>query len=342
MTAPIKTKQKYYYRKKKQPFKPIYLDVTPEDVEMLIKTFPPLTEDDFRFSAVSQHVRAPDPKDNSIMLVMPLKSDKEYSLLSSMTHKCYIRHRIPQIPNQAPSIEQWYQELRVYRHELDINIPPKTPNSELIEYEPKTSFFYEANINFASSTNARRKKAKGQFIYYYYIDPETNEVKHLLEPQARQLYCKKYEQTILFDKSPARKVFLSLWRKCMGRSREIPIVIRGYNVLDELHWRTHISERYHDYGLAFGHEYCLAEMLINFPNIDNCIWNREEPPTYIPYRHNNRGIRGGKTVCGKMFASKSDKKATVIGRTLSDKIINDSNKNNDINDNINDNIDDNT
>lgn len=255
----------------------VHTRLTETEVSNLRKLYPPLTEDEFRYSLIRFGTKAPDTKDPSLLVVSPIKTNKDWNLLSSMTHKCYIKHRIPSIPNQAPTIEQWFQELRVYPDELDLDKSPSKITQSLFSVEPKESFFEEANINFASSKNCRRRKENGRFVYYYYVEPETNKVLHLAEPEARQLYCKKFEQTIMFEKSPARPVFETLWRICMGRSRNIPIIMRGYGVVDCLDKTTKIIDRYHDYRYTFGNIYCLVEMLLKFPNLENCIWNREIP-----------------------------------------------------------------
>lgn len=251
--------------------------LTATEIENIRSSYPPLTEDEFRYSLIAMNVKCPDLKDPSIFIVSPIKTNPDWNLLSSMTHKCYIKHRIPAIINQAPTIEQWYQELRVYPDELDLEKPPTKISSSLFAIEPKHSFFMEANINFASSKNCRKRKQKGRFVYYYYVEPETNNILHLAEPEARQLYCKKFEQSIMFEKSPARPVFETLWKMCMRRSRHIPIVFRGYGIDDNLVSTTRITEKYHDYSKSFSNIYCLTEMLLKFPHLENCIWNREIP-----------------------------------------------------------------
>lgn len=244
--------------------------------------YPPLTEDEFRYSKVSRGVPKADAKGGSIILVSLLKSDRKYFLLSSMSHKCYIKHRIPNIPNQAPTIEQWFQELRVYPHELDLPSIPKYRAKNLRDAKPKPEFFANANENFATSLNARYKKEKGWFAYYYYVEPESNRILHLDEPEARQLYCKKYEQSIMFEKSPARPVFEELWRTCMTRSRNIPIVLKNRGIENSLDKPINIADKYHDYGHCFSATYCLTEMLVKYPNLDQCIWNVEIAPKEQP------------------------------------------------------------
>lgn len=258
--------------------------LTDEDIQSILHSYPPLTEEEFRYSLIKQNVRGPDMNDPSLFIVSPVKTNPTYHLLSTMTHKCYVNHRIPQIPNQAPSIEQWYQELKVYRSDLIITDEAKRHSVEkLMTFEPNDAFFEEANANFASSMNARRRrKCSGKPVYYYFFDPGSNKPVHLTEPESRQLYCKKYEQSIMFPKSPARPVFEKLWRSCMTRCRDLPIVMRSYGIVDALTDPTNLSGRYHDYNSPYGHAYCLAEMLVNFPNLENCIWNKEVPVRYIP------------------------------------------------------------
>ena len=251
-------------------------------IEEVKSSYPPLTEDEFRYSKVACGFPSAKSTDGSKLLVSLLKSDKKYFLLSSMSHKCYIKHRIPTIPNQAPTIEQWFQELRVYPNELDLPTIPKCKSKQTLYANPKPEFFTKANENFATSANARHKKDKGWFAYYYYVEPESNRILHLDEPEARQLYCKKYEQSITFEKSPARPVFEELWRTCMARSRSIPIVIRNRGIENSLDKPIHIADKYHDYNHCFSATYCLVEMLVKYPNLDQCIWNVEVAPKESP------------------------------------------------------------
>lgn len=256
--------------------------LTKPAIETLLKEYPPLTEEEFRYSKVSRGLPSFAAKDGKVLLVNLLKSNPKYFPLSPSAHNCYIKHRIPNIPNQAPTIEQWFQELRVYPNELDLPKIPRYRTKEVMEANPKPIFFENANINFASSKNARFRKERGWFAYYYYVEPYSNKVLHLDEPEARQLYCKKYEQSITFDKSPARPIFEELWRMCMVRSRSIPIVLKSKGIDNSLDKHISISEKYHDYRRCFSAVYCLVEMLTKFPNLDQCIWNLETPPKEQP------------------------------------------------------------
>lgn len=256
--------------------------LSPTEVQSVISQYPPLLEEEFRYSAIRKGNKSPSSKDPNILLVAPIISNPEYSILSSYTHKCYIKHRIPEIANQAPTIEQWFQELRVYPDELEMTHIPPRKNKCLFKINPKPTFFRDVDVNFASSKNVRGKKHPGWFVYYYYVDPVSLQVLHLDEPEARQLYCKKYEQSIMFEKSPAKPVFESLWRRCMTRSRSIPIVLRGHGITESMDKHLSIPTLYHDYRHCFPFIYCLVEMLMKYPHLDQCIWNVETPPKMIP------------------------------------------------------------
>ena len=226
-----------------------------------------LTEDDFRFSKIKMYTKLPNFDEDQI-IIKPLKGDKTYYPLSPMIHKCYISHNIKNINNDAPTLEQFWQELKVFRNEVANEMKP------LIDREPLPEFFTNANANFASSQNARRRKQKGKPLYYYHINEETGKVEHLDYKSARKIYCKKYEKTTLTKNSESLRLFQYLLSLCKNRNRNKPVIIRGYDVINSLEEPTNIEERYNDLSSPFGHEYCLAEMLIHYPNLENCVWNR--------------------------------------------------------------------
>ena len=148
-----------------------------------------LTEDDFRFTSMERFRKIPKLLPGQL-LITPVEGNSSYGSLSPGTHKCYIKHGIKQIKNDAPTVMQYWEELKVYRDELlDDGQPMK-------KREPIPSFFTRANANFASSQSARRHRVKPNLkpIYYYHINEATGEVEHLDRESARKLYCKKYEE----------------------------------------------------------------------------------------------------------------------------------------------------
>ena len=227
-----------------------------------------LTENDFRFSKIKMFTKKPE-YDNDQIVIRPLKGDKTYYPLSPMTHKCYIKHNIKVIDNEAPTLEQFWQELKVFRDEVSNELKP------LIEREPIPKFFEDVNNNFASSQNVRRRKKKGKPLYYYHINEETGKIEHLDYKSARKIYCKKYEETTLTKNSESLRLFQYLLSLCKNRDKTKPVIIRGYDVINALDAPTNIEERYNDLSSPFGHEYCLVEMLMHYPNLNECIWNRD-------------------------------------------------------------------
>lgn len=251
--------------------------LTDKEIYELTSSYPPITECEFRYSNIKCFGKAPSADDRNYIYFLITKSCKIWSLLSTLSHVCYINHHIPQIKHPAPTLAQWYNELHVYLDELDVDKIPYKNSESLRIYGPIQSFFDNANENFVTPLNARPKKKKGRFAYYYYVDPSTNDVKHLTESEARQLFCKKYEQSILHPSSVAKPVFERLWKICITRSRSKPIIFRGYNIVNNLTDTTHIADRYHDFSKDFSEIYCLAEMVCHYPDMSKCIWNREEP-----------------------------------------------------------------
>ena len=232
-----------------------------------------LSENDFRFSQIRIFHKSADPLPNQLVIT-PVKSNTSFGALSPAVHKCYIKHGIEQIKNDAPTLEQWWEELKVYRPELIDDGRP------WIERDPEPEFFKRANAMFATSQLSRRRKADIKEglkpVYFYHVNEETGEVEHLDLRSARRLYCKKYEETTLCPKSKSLKIFQYLLTLCKNRDDTIPILIKCHNVSDALDGPTNIKKRYEDMSKPFGHGYCLAEMLIHYPNLEECVWNKED------------------------------------------------------------------
>lgn len=220
----------------------------------------PLTEDDFRYFRM-KNLKDKTKFDPKQLVITPYECDKVFKYLSPSYHKCYIKHNIPEIPNEAPTLQQYWTELHIYRPELDSN------------GDVKHEFFKETNKRFASSMNARRNKFRLKPAFFYHVNDE-GVVEHLDEPAARKLYCKMYEETTLYPKSDSAKMFQYLVTICKNRDRSMPIIIKGLDVDTELESPTIISDRYFNGGKKFGHEYCLVEMLIHWPNLNECIWHK--------------------------------------------------------------------
>lgn len=228
-----------------------------------------LTENDFRFSKIKHYRKAPTVHKDQL-LVNIAKSDPVYKTFSSFYHRAYINHDIPEIPNSSPTLAQFWQELKVYRYDLQ-DMSHEIPFKDR---PPKQSFFENANLNFATATNARIYKYRGLVpIYYYYFNKEKNKAEYLSIKDAKRIFCKKYEKDIM-ENEESRLMFMLLLSQCKSRNKDYPIIIRGYEVVENMESTTCLKNIFEDKKLDFGCEYCLVEMLINYPNLNECIWNR--------------------------------------------------------------------
>lgn len=230
-----------------------------------------LTYDDFRFSQIAPGMCKP-PKLQGQIYVAPYEKKSVYKPLLPTTHHGYIKHNIEQIKNDAPTLDQYWHQLLIYRPEL------VDSEAKWNEREPTSDFFRSVNINFATSMNVKKRKPASVNhvpVYFYHVNDKTGEVEHLDMLSARKIYCKKYEEILMMPKSTQWKMFTYLVMLCRGRNKDLPIMIRGIDVVNAVDSVTYIPDMYWNPKKPFGFEYCLAEMLINYPNLKNCVWNRD-------------------------------------------------------------------
>ncbi len=169
-----------------------------------------------------------------------------------------IEHNIKQISNPAPTLTQYWELLQVYP--CDVND----------DGEPTTEYFDMVNENFFLSTNLRHmRKMKQLPLYFYHIDEHTHKPVHLPIPIARVHYAKMYEKHV--NTGPCRRL-ISILRDSIGNK---PVVVRGFSCGNK-NFRTtseFIENVVNNPAEKFGFEYCLIEILINFPNLNGCWWN---------------------------------------------------------------------
>lgn len=228
-----------------------------------------LTENDFRFSKIKLYTKTPQINRDQL-LVRVVKSDPVYKSLSAQYHRAYIEHNIPEIPNSCPTIEQYWEELKVYRCELDDETVYPVKNRK-----PKAEFFIDANTNFASQRNSRNHKFTGSLvpIYYYHYNTETKSPEYISIQEAKKYYCKAYEKDIM-ENDESKSTFMLLLTLCKCRNKKYPVIIRGFKASDILDEPADLKDIYEDPKKDFPAEYCLAEMLIHYPNLNECIWNK--------------------------------------------------------------------
>lgn len=228
-----------------------------------------LTIDDFRFSKIKHYVKTP-PVDRNQLIVRIVKTDPVYKSLSVQHHRSYIEHNIPEIPNSCPTICQWWEELKVYRCEL-LN----DGTHPLFSRKPCPDFYEDANINFASALNARFHKFPQRVpLYYLRYNPITESVEHVEVDKMKKHFCRLYEKDIMSDEE-SKSTFLLLLALCKGRDKKFPVIIRGFENCDSMYEALDLKKIYDDPKKEFVCEYCLVEMLIHYPNLNECLWNRE-------------------------------------------------------------------
>ena len=243
------------------------LSMDSNDINSNIDKHINLTIDDFRFSKIKLYSKCPKIEKEQLLIKI-VKSDPVYKSLSSLYHRSYINHNIPEIQNSSPTIEQFWQELKVYRCDLqdESDIPVK-------KRSPKSSFFNDVNINFATAKNARLHKYKKLIpVYYYHFNTEKNKPEFMNINEAKKIYCKMYEKDIM-ENDESRATFMLLLSQCKARNSKFPIIIRGFGVVDNMITSSNLKKIFESEKNEFGCEYCLVEMLIHYPNLNECIWN---------------------------------------------------------------------
>ena len=205
-----------------------------------------------------------------IVKLIPYYSNT-YKYLTASIHRKYIAHGIPQIPNNAPTLMQFFQELKVYRNEVQDSALP------MYSRDVKQEFFANVNSNFASSKNVRARKygtRKLVPLYYYFYDSNKNVPVKMSMSLAKILFCRMYEHEIMTDEK-SKLTFLLLHAQCKVRNKEYPIVIITNDSIDSrihgIDFERFIAEDKYDFTCA----YCLVEMLIHYPNLNECFWNKK-------------------------------------------------------------------
>lgn len=91
---------------------------------------------------------------------------------------------------------------------------------------------------------------------------------------ARRLFCKIYEKDVM-GHAESKTTFMMLLKLCQIRDRSMPVVMRGLTAVDSFDRAVDIESLYGDMTYEFGCECCLIEMLLRYPKLNECVWNRE-------------------------------------------------------------------
>ena len=268
-----------------------------------------ITWSSFVFEQISPFKRKiQHPSEDLVINLTP--NDSVYSILTG-TNEFNIYHQIPFINNCAPSLDQWYNNLIIYsncfeiQHEnttdtaddnadvgfdqIDLNCSSHnesnndTPKNNIQTQSSddviisciKKSFWKSVNFNFIAPSKHKPSKRDPKIkpLYFCYYDTLQQSMVEMPIKIARMLYGKLYEKMIFDDYD-----LLSLLDVIHISSEVITknnqhIYVRGYNCKNS---SRHVINNFAEALNAnvFGCEYCLAEILTHYDNMDECYWNK--------------------------------------------------------------------
>lgn len=186
------------------------------------------------------------------------------TLSSRFSYLFKLKHNFKEIEIDAPTLEQYYQMMKVLRKDLPRGI--KTTN--IYDYEPTNKFYMAAYDNFVSKYMSCKTKNKTKTLYWYYHDIETNQNIKIRQIQAKRIYCKLYQYMIV-----RRPMFYILANQYKNYKGNINILsqysIEKYNHFESQQDLVNFFKTDEDFTDC----YCLMEILINYPNLQNCFWN---------------------------------------------------------------------
>ena len=198
------------------------------------------------------------------------------NLCSTKYIKASIQHGIAQISNPAPTLEQYYQQFKVYHKDLNTK-----KRKNLIQLDPPQTFYASINTNFRFANNARYHKQlttniynNKSLAYWLYYDPITKQQLKLDILHAKIIYCQKYTNQILNYK-PARIAFYTLLDEFKATKTSIEIVSYGVKTTYQSFSSANDVEQFFMNDLFdFPDCYVLMELLLYYPKMELCIWNR--------------------------------------------------------------------
>jgi hypothetical protein len=86
--------------------------------------------------------------------------------------------------------------------------------------------------------------------------------------EAKRLYCKIFQEIIMSDDT-RKALFLVTRKYCIDRNPQYKVVVTSRSIDDHTQREAFISD-----DLNFRWDRCLVEMIIHYPNLGGCIWNR--------------------------------------------------------------------
>ena len=211
---------------------------------------------------------------NNQELTIPL--DNKYSIYKTISSRYnylfQLKHNFDEIEINAPTLEQYYQYFKVTAKDIDGTAKHST--DELQQMDPSDVLFDTAYNNFISSKLSTNNKTSrsNNVVYWYYKDAIDNDERKLTICQAKRIYCKLYEFMII--QRPIFRILIEQYKNYEGKVN----IVSEYIEKNFTHFATkeQVVEFFKNPKLDFTDCYCLMEILVNFPNLNNCLWNQKE------------------------------------------------------------------
>lgn len=214
------------------------------------------------------------------LVVMLINGTPYYQLSSIYPLKRRIKHNCKLIPNDCPTLEQYYQQFKVLKR--DISKKNDKVNKRVRDRELDNSFYTNINNNFITSRYATYFKyytsmpmtahIRSSKVYYWvYFDDKTNELIKWDIQQAKRIYCKLYEHLVI------NTTIFQLIHEQYKLNKELKLIIKSHGALEKYTQftnRQELMDFFNNPTTDFSDCYCLAEILINFPKLENCVWNK--------------------------------------------------------------------
>ena len=205
------------------------------------------------------------------LLILLVKTSKLFRPLTSTAHITNIQHGCVEIPNPAPTLEQYFQQFKVYRK--DLHTRSKLNAQQL---DPPKDFFNNVNGNFQFSKNSRYHKHENRkndtLAYWAHYTNDGLQKWDILHAKIK--YCELYE-TIIMNNPNSMKVFLVLHNEIHQNNRKTFVVSFGaYDDYTTFTNQNDIEQFFLNDKYDFPDCYVLTEMLVNYPNRSNYVWNK--------------------------------------------------------------------
>ena len=185
-----------------------------------------------------------------------------------------IKHNCSRIPNLAPSLEQLYQEFKIYN--TDLNIPTdnihKRSKTFLRQFDPSDTFYTNTNNQFITARSATYFKQSANSSVYKNRIPVywfNNGNKYTIT-EAKRSYAKLYESKTI--ETDIFKILADQVR--LNPDLEVMIYSNGANNLfQSFQNQSDLIEFFKNDKFDFPDCYCLLEMLTHHSHMEQCLWN---------------------------------------------------------------------